>query len=135
MRFELPTDMQTGWSRHVTCGFTGRSYDAFSSASFDALKRLQWSGNPLKKESLTKHVELFSAGRGPFCDEFENKEYLAHVNTPNVARDFDLIRNLTGWETLDYWGFSYGTVLGTMYANIFPDRVGKMVLDGFNYPR
>lgn len=84
---------------------------------------------------MTKHVELFTSGRGPFCDGFENKEYLAHVNTPNVAKDFDLIRNLTGWEMLDYWGFSYGTILGAIYANSFPDRVGKMVLDGFHYYR
>lgn len=119
----------------MTCGFTGQSYKAFFNASRRALIELQWSGNPLKKDSLTKHVELFAAGRGRFCDNFEDKEYLAHVNTPNVARDFDLIRNLTGWETLDFWGFSYGTVLGTMYANIFPHRVGKMVLDGTNYLR
>jgi pimeloyl-ACP methyl ester carboxylesterase len=119
----------------MTCGFTSQRYEAVSNASYGALIELQWPGNPLQKDSLTKHVELFTSGRGPFCDEFENKEYLAHVNTPNVAKDFDLIRNLTGWEMLDYWGFSYGTILGAIYANSFPDRVGKMVLDGFNYYR
>ena len=52
------------------------------------------------------------------------------MNTPNVARDLDLVRSLTGYQTMEYWGFSYGTLLGTMYAALFPDRVGRMVLDG-----
>jgi len=52
------------------------------------------------------------------------------MNTPNVVRDFDLIRNLTGHDTFDYWGWSYGTIIGTMYAQMYPDKVGKMVLDG-----
>ena len=67
---------------------------------------------------------------GPFCEKAEDLSYLAHMNTPNIARDLDLIRNLTGYQTMEYWGFSYGTLLGTTYAALFPDRVGRMVLDG-----
>jgi len=114
----------------MTCGFTSESYGAFSNASQSSFTALQLPGNPLKTDSLTENVEMYAAQAGAFCDEFENKDYLAHMNTPNVVRDFDLIRNLTGYETLDYWGFSYGTVIGAMYAHMFPDRVGKMVLDG-----
>lgn len=114
----------------MTCGFTTESYSAFNNASSGALTALQLPGNPLKKDSLTENVEMYAAQAGSFCSEFENKDYLAHMNTPNVVRDFDLIRNLTGYETLDYWGFSYGTVVGAMYAHMYPDRVGKMVLDG-----
>jgi pimeloyl-ACP methyl ester carboxylesterase len=44
------------------------------------------------------------------------------------------MRNLTGWPTFDYWGFSYGTEIGTMYAQMFPARVGKLVLDGILLP-
>jgi len=43
----------------------------------------------------------------------------------------DLIRSLSGYQTLEYWGLSYGTLLGTMYAALFPNRVGRMILDGF----
>jgi pimeloyl-ACP methyl ester carboxylesterase len=71
---------------------------------------------------------------GGLCGGFESKYYLAHVNTPNVCRDFELMRNLTGWPTFDYWGFSYGTEIGTMYAQMFPARVGKLVLDGILLP-
>ena|SRR3981189_214975 len=114
----------------MTCGFTSQSYGAFVNASNDAFTALQLPGNPLNKDSLTENVQMYASRAGSFCDEFENKEYLAHMNTPNVVRDFDLIRNLTGYDTLDYWGFSYGTVVGAMYAHMYPNRVGKMVLDG-----
>jgi pimeloyl-ACP methyl ester carboxylesterase len=46
--------------------------------------------------------------------------------------DLDLVRNPTGHATFDYWGFSYGTALGSMYAAMFPDNVGKMVIDGIS---
>lgn len=50
--------------------------------------------------------------------------------TQQAARDLELIRVLLGVERLDYLGFSYGTELGAVYAALFPDRVGRMVLDG-----
>jgi pimeloyl-ACP methyl ester carboxylesterase len=54
----------------------------------------------------------------------------AHVSTEEVARDFDVLRSLLGQEKLDWFGFSYGTAIGATYATLFPDRVGRMVLDG-----
>jgi pimeloyl-ACP methyl ester carboxylesterase len=57
-------------------------------------------------------------------------ELLGFVDTESAARDIDVIRALLGAEKLDYLGFSYGTFLGTVYANLFPDRVGRFVLDG-----
>lgn len=54
----------------------------------------------------------------------------AHVGTVDSARDLDLARALVGDETLTYLGKSYGTMLGATYAELFPDRVGRMVLDG-----
>jgi pimeloyl-ACP methyl ester carboxylesterase len=84
----------------------------------------------LSADAIKTMTQLEMAYPGPFCQTAEDHAYLAHINTPNVARDMDLIRNLTGYQTLDYWGSSYGTLLGTMYAALFPDRVGKIVLDG-----
>ncbi|MFD8074924.1 alpha/beta hydrolase [Streptomyces sp. NPDC059718] len=55
---------------------------------------------------------------------------LPHIGTPDVARDMDLMRALVGDDRLHYLGFSYGTYLGTLYAGLFPSRVGRMVLDG-----
>lgn len=53
-----------------------------------------------------------------------------HVGTNNAARDLDLLRAALGDERLSYVGFSYGTRLGATYAELFPDRVRALVLDG-----
>ncbi|MFE7452466.1 alpha/beta hydrolase [Streptomyces griseus] len=54
---------------------------------------------------------------------------LPHVGTSDAARDLDLIREVLGDEKLSYLGFSYGTELGGTYAHLFPQRVGRVVLD------
>lgn len=55
---------------------------------------------------------------------------LAFVDTVSAAKDLDVIRAVFGDTKINYLGFSYGTYLGTMYAQLFPTRVGRMVLDG-----
>ncbi len=52
------------------------------------------------------------------------------VGTNNAARDLDQIREALGDDQLSYVGFSYGTRLGATYAELFPDRVRALVLDG-----
>lgn len=60
--------------------------------------------------------------------------YLVHINTPNTARDMLKIVEAYGEDKLQYWGFSYGTLLGATFATMFPDKVKRMVLDGVVYP-
>ena len=55
---------------------------------------------------------------------------LDHVTTAETARDLDLLRRAVGDPKLHYLGLSYGTYLGATYANLFPDKVGALVLDG-----
>jgi len=55
---------------------------------------------------------------------------LAHDSTADVARDMNLLRQAIGDRVLNYLGQSYGTGLGAVYANLFPARVGRMILDG-----
>ncbi|MFK4145576.1 alpha/beta hydrolase [Streptomyces sp. NPDC004065] len=55
---------------------------------------------------------------------------LRHVSTVEAARDMDLLRAVLGDRRLTYVGASYGTFLGATYAGLFPDRVGRLVLDG-----
>lgn len=57
-------------------------------------------------------------------------EILPHVGTRAVARDLDVVRAAMGLDRLDFLGYSYGTVIGQAYAELFPDRVRTMVLDG-----
>ena len=56
-------------------------------------------------------------------------ELLDHVGTRNVARDLDVMRATSGDATLNYLGVSYGTHIGAVYADLFPDRVGRVVLN------
>ncbi|WP_228973196.1 alpha/beta hydrolase [Streptomyces sp. DH12] len=55
---------------------------------------------------------------------------LRHVGTPDAARDMDVLRAALGDRKLTYLGWSYGTSLGTSYAEQFPHRVRALVLDG-----
>lgn len=55
---------------------------------------------------------------------------LGQVDTVSAAKDMDLIRAVLGDEKLSYAGFSYGTFLGATYAGLFPDKVGRLLLDG-----
>ena len=52
------------------------------------------------------------------------------MSTAQVARDLDVLRRAVGDRRLSYLGFSYGTYLGQVYANMFPDRVRAVALDG-----
>lgn len=58
------------------------------------------------------------------------KEMLANVGTRDVARDMDVLRSVLGDAKLTYLGYSYGTAIGTAYAEDFPHNVRAMVLDG-----
>lgn len=53
-----------------------------------------------------------------------------HMATANVARDMDRLRAAVGDQQLTYAGYSYGSFLGVTYANLFPDRVRALVVDG-----
>lgn len=55
---------------------------------------------------------------------------LDHMSTADAARDLDVLRAALGEDRLDYLGVSYGTHLGATYAALFPERVGRFVLDG-----
>ncbi|MCC9709510.1 alpha/beta hydrolase [Streptomyces sp. MNU76] len=54
---------------------------------------------------------------------------LSHVSTTETARDMDLMRQVLGDEKMHYFGISYGTELGGVYAHLFPEKVGRLVLD------
>lgn len=55
---------------------------------------------------------------------------LSAMSTANVARDLEALRAAVGDEYLHFAGFSYGSVVGGTYAELFPDRVGRIIIDG-----
>ena len=59
-----------------------------------------------------------------------NASIMRHMATADVARDLDLLRQAVGDAGLTYDGVSYGTYLGNTYANLFPDKVRAIVIDG-----
>ncbi|MEU6506741.1 alpha/beta hydrolase [Streptomyces sp. NPDC046942] len=62
--------------------------------------------------------------------EKNSQKVLPHVATTDAARDMDLLRQVLGDDKLHYFGISYGTELGGVYAHLFPKNVGRAVLDG-----
>lgn len=71
----------------------------------------------------------FAAG----CKEL-SPDLVEHVSTQDVARDMDVLRAAMGNDQLDYFGASYGTSIGATYAELFPENVGKFVLDAATDP-
>jgi pimeloyl-ACP methyl ester carboxylesterase len=83
---------------------------------------------PDTPDEITAMVDRLSAS-AKACAQAQG-DFLPYVGTMNVARDLDRLREAVGDEKLTYLGFSYGTSLGATYADLFPDNVRAMVLDG-----
>lgn len=59
----------------------------------------------------------------------KNGDILRHMRTTDSVADMEVIRTALGAEQINYFGFSYGTYLGQVYATAHPDRVDRMILD------
>lgn len=86
---------------------------------------------PLYPRTEADRAEAASGARtaAEDCEEHSGP-ILRHVGTEDAARDLDVLRAALGERRLTYLGWSYGTSLGTSYAEQFPGRVRAMVLDG-----
>lgn len=79
---------------------------------------------PAEEQAYLKDAADFGKG----CRKAAGK-LMSHVSTTDTARDMDLMRYVLGDEKMHYFGISYGTELGGVYAHLFPERVGRVVLD------
>ena len=84
--------------------------------------------DPEDQASVDAFGELI-AEQGEACLA-TNPQLAQHVTTVETAKDLDVMRSLVGDEQLNYYGASYGTFLGATYAALFPEQVGRLVLDG-----
>ncbi len=90
-------------------------------------------GSPDTRAEEQRLVDL-AKEFGERCAE-RSGDLLGHVSTVEAARDIDVLRAVLGDDRLNFLGKSYGTYLGATYAGLFPDRVGRLVLDGALDPK
>ena len=81
--------------------------------------------NPAQLGSVVSQSKFFASA----CEK-ESGPLLPYVGTADAARDMDILRAVLGDAKLSYLGKSYGTFLGTWYANLFPRNIRALVLDG-----
>ncbi|MEU6666742.1 alpha/beta hydrolase [Streptomyces sp. NPDC046727] len=96
----------------------------------DALTQFDGTPDDAKElQALTALSEKYLSA----CEKNSGK-VLAHVGTTDSARDMDLLRHVLGDDKLNYFGMSYGTQLGGVYAHLFPRNVGRTVFDAVMDP-
>jgi pimeloyl-ACP methyl ester carboxylesterase len=112
-----------GWDPRGTGDST--PIQCHNGAEIDALMALDGSPDtPAELTALQDGWKKFGLG----CLE-KSGPLLAHVSTLETVADLDLMRALLGDRQLTYLGYSYGTEIGAVYAEKYPDKVGRMVLD------
>ncbi|CAE7104435.1 unnamed protein product [Rhizoctonia solani] len=82
------------------------------------------------ERSHVAEIVALQSGQGAACAQNGNHKMLRSVGTVAVAKDMARIAEALGEGGLNYWGYSYGTILGSTFAALFPDLVNRMVLDG-----
>lgn len=94
--------------------------------ALDALRELDASPDtPAERDALLAGWRGFADA----CVARTGRDALATVSTLDTARDLDVLRERLGEPTLSYLGVSFGTAIGVAYAHLFPDKVGRLVLD------
>ena len=100
--------------------------ECLTDAERDALLAIDGTpDSPAEEQTIIEETQGIAAK----C-ESRGGPLLTHMGTVNAARDMDIVRAVVGDPLLSYLGASYGSNLGAVYAELFPDRVGRMVLDG-----
>ncbi|WP_079109953.1 alpha/beta hydrolase [Streptomyces roseifaciens] len=113
-------------------GFDPRGVGRSSPVSCGLTDDEQNFERPYKAETFAKDVE-WARTVADKC-RAEAGDRLRHLTTRNTARDMDVIRAVLDEEKLSYLGFSYGTYLGAVYTQMFPQRTDRFVLDSATDP-
>jgi len=87
------------------------------------------SSNPVGSDAWIADQQASSRAFGQSCLAHTG-ELLGYVDTVSAARDLDLLRAVLGDAKLNYLGYSYGTLLGATFAERYPEKTGRLVLDG-----
>ena len=120
-----------GQSTPITCWTDEDIHQVLTDAQNGKLSDIEPINRASSKTlSVQEKMDQGTADAAACAQHSEVPELLDHVGTRNVARDLDVLRAASKDTTLNYLGMSYGTHIGAVYADLFPDRVGRAVLDG-----
>ena len=81
--------------------------------------------SPEERQKLVDDAQAFNDA----CEK-KSGDILPYISTVSAARDIDSLRRALGYDKISYFGFSYGSELGAMWAHLFPDTVRTAVFDG-----
>ena len=115
-------------NRYDLIGFSPRGVGASTTLTCASRYLLQPQKNPTFDRSLV-NLQNKQLNERLIAETCANNPLTPHIHTDATARDMDLVRSLIGDEKLNFIGYSYGTWLGAWYASLFPERVGRMLLD------
>ena len=118
-----------GQSTPITCWTNDEIEQYLANPSDDAGPTDPLKGVTYKNVAAQEKIDRGTANAARCAQHSQVPELLDHVGTRNVARDLDVLRATNGNAKLNYLGVSYGTRIGAIYADLFPGRVGRVVLD------
>ena len=118
-----------GQSTPITCWTNDEIEQYLANPSDDAGPTDPLKGVTYKNVAAQEKIDRGTANAARCAQHSQVPELLDHVGTRDVARDLDILRATNGNTKLNYLGISYGTRIGAIYADLFPDRVGRVVLD------
>ncbi|WP_225724607.1 MULTISPECIES: alpha/beta fold hydrolase [unclassified Nocardia] len=102
---------------------------------FDSAQmRQEWAMVPAQWRPGAFERGQDSAARFEAACAANSGDILPYIGTEYVARDMDLLRAAVGDPQINYLGVSFGTMIGSVYANLFPQRIRSFVLDGAYNP-
>ncbi|MEU7477021.1 alpha/beta fold hydrolase [Lentzea sp. NPDC042327] len=133
-------DYTWAWGARMSAGTQGR-FDVvgFDPRGIGRSDPLRCFASEQERAEYLADLPLFPyrpSMQRPFFDRYRalaakcDQPIARHMSTADVARDMDLLRRALGDRKLTYFGHSYGSYLGTTYANLFPGNVRALAIDG-----
>ena len=118
-----------GQSTPITC-WTDDEVNQYLNGTSNTFSEIMATDAVFSKDSSAQErIDRGAANAAKCAKHSQVPELLDHVGTRDVVRDLDVLRATNGNATLSYLGISYGTYIGALYADLFPGRVGRTVLD------
>ncbi|KZO93675.1 alpha/beta-hydrolase [Calocera viscosa TUFC12733] len=125
-----------GTTPRIECFATQTEQDIYYAHSAqEAGLYLANASDPSERASFVDQVKLEDARNRALvelCVNRTGREALSHVGTSTVVRDLERLSSVLEGEStpVNFWGFSYGTIVGSYFVNMFPERVGRVAIDG-----